>query len=261
MASTAQILANRENALSSTGPVTADGKSRCARNAVTMGLFTKGDIVLESEQDEYAQFFASHEADLLPIGAIEHTLAAEIIHASWRLRRCRFAAADIDPNAAPEARETQERSIDRARATAQRAWYRGIAELRRLQTERHIRAKLKPLPEGPAQLGVASCREIDSFRKLSASFDKVFLDEWISVNSRLSLRESPNEEISKQTQSAEVIVGDSAESATSENTKQSQFGYGQVVQTPRGAPCPCGSGNKYKRCCGKDAPAVLGRAA
>jgi hypothetical protein len=27
--------------------------------------------------------------------------------------------------------------------------------------------------------------------------------------------------------------------------------------TPRSAPCPCGSGEKYKRCCGKNAPAVL----
>ena len=28
-------------------------------------------------------------------------------------------------------------------------------------------------------------------------------------------------------------------------------------QTPRNASCPCGSGQKHKRCCGKDAPAVL----
>jgi len=31
--------------------------------------------------------------------------------------------------------------------------------------------------------------------------------------------------------------------------------------TPRNASCPCGSGEKYKRCCGLDAPPVLGRAA
>jgi hypothetical protein len=30
---------------------------------------------------------------------------------------------------------------------------------------------------------------------------------------------------------------------------------------PRGAPCPCGSGQKYKRCCGRDAPGVINRAA
>ncbi len=28
-------------------------------------------------------------------------------------------------------------------------------------------------------------------------------------------------------------------------------------QTPRNAKCPCGSGEKFKRCCGKDAPPVL----
>lgn len=27
--------------------------------------------------------------------------------------------------------------------------------------------------------------------------------------------------------------------------------------TPRNAPCPCGSGHKFKRCCGRGAPAVL----
>jgi transposase-like protein len=32
-------------------------------------------------------------------------------------------------------------------------------------------------------------------------------------------------------------------------------------QTPRNALCPCGSKLKYKRCCGKNAPPVLSRAA
>ena len=30
-----------------------------------------------------------------------------------------------------------------------------------------------------------------------------------------------------------------------------------LPQTPRNAECPCGSGLKHKRCCGKEAPAVL----
>jgi hypothetical protein len=29
--------------------------------------------------------------------------------------------------------------------------------------------------------------------------------------------------------------------------------------TPRGAPCPCGSGEKYKRCCGREAPSAKKR--
>jgi transposase-like protein len=33
------------------------------------------------------------------------------------------------------------------------------------------------------------------------------------------------------------------------------------VEIARNAPCPCGSGNKYKRCCGANAPPVLSKAA
>jgi hypothetical protein len=34
-----------------------------------------------------------------------------------------------------------------------------------------------------------------------------------------------------------------------------------LAEIPRDAPCPCGSGQKYKRCCGRDAPGVIDRAA
>lgn len=32
----------------------------------------------------------------------------------------------------------------------------------------------------------------------------------------------------------------------------------QEPATPRNAPCPCGSGNKFKRCCGEHAPPMPG---
>jgi uncharacterized protein YecA (UPF0149 family) len=35
----------------------------------------------------------------------------------------------------------------------------------------------------------------------------------------------------------------------------------ESIVIPRSAPCPCGSGAKYKRCCGTNAPAVLSAAA
>ena len=35
----------------------------------------------------------------------------------------------------------------------------------------------------------------------------------------------------------------------------------QIQQVARNAPCPCLSGEKYKRCCGRAAPPVLGKAA
>ncbi|MCC6591413.1 MAG: SEC-C domain-containing protein, partial [Bryobacterales bacterium] len=35
----------------------------------------------------------------------------------------------------------------------------------------------------------------------------------------------------------------------------------QPPQVGRNTPCPCGSGQKYKRCCGVNAPPILNNAA
>ena len=40
-------------------------------------------------------------------------------------------------------------------------------------------------------------------------------------------------------------------------TKRTQS---EPTQIARNQPCPCGSGVKYKRCCGRNAPAVLNSA-
>jgi uncharacterized protein YecA (UPF0149 family) len=48
-----------------------------------------------------------------------------------------------------------------------------------------------------------------------------------------------------------------SEKAASHNpAKQTQSQPGRTVEIPRSAPCPCKSGEKYKRCCGKNAPPV-----
>ncbi len=183
MATQSQLIANRINALASTGPATDQGKSRVSRNAITSGLFSATDVVLLDEYEIYAEFCASYEADLSPTGAIERTLAAEIIHAAWRLRRCSTIEAALT-----EADDRRQLSVDRARASAFRIYTRSLTELRKIQAERK--------------------------------------------------RATPV--ITKQTQSAPAPAA------------------APVALTPRGAPCTCGSGIKFKRCCGKDAPPVLG---
>jgi hypothetical protein len=183
MATQSQLIANRSNAQASTGPVTAEGKSRVSRNAITSGLFSSTDFVLPDEVEIYNEFRAAYEADLAPVGAIEHTYAAEIIHAAWRLRRCSTLEAAGEQN--PD-------SIDRARTAAFRVFTRSLTELRKIQTMRV---------------------------------------------------EHPAPPITKQTQSA------------------SPAAVTRDIQLPRGAPCTCGSGLKFKRCCGKDAPPLLHLAA
>jgi SEC-C motif len=206
MATDAQISANRNNAQASTGPATADGKSRISRNAVSFGLYSSGDFVRPEERDQYSEFCAGFQTDLAPDGAIEQTLAAEIIHAAWRLRRCSVIEAGMMPvgdealdpileKTPDETLDKMQQSVDRARAGAHRVFHRCTAELRRVQTERRRRCETPPTPPEPRE----------------SSF-----------------------------------------------TKQSQSGI-RIVS--RSAPCTCGSGMKFKRCCGRDAPPQLFSAA
>jgi hypothetical protein len=231
MATEAQIAANRNNAQASTGATTAAGKARSSRNALSTGLFSRGDFVLPDEQAQYAEFCASFQTHLEPEGPIEQTLTAEIIHAAWRMRRCSAVAAgltgSLDPMVDPAAAQTQQ-AVDRARNDAHRAFQRSLSELRRLQTERQFRTESFPEDFDPATLGIASFKDmapalmIDTQRQL--------------LLQKLRPNQEPKPLFTIPTQSA-------------------------LGQTPRNSPCTCGSGHKFKRCCGKGAPAVLNLAA
>ena len=199
MATTAQILANRQNAERSHGPVTAEGKARVSQNATRFGLFSVANFVRPEEQDIFSEFETSYLAELAPDSSLEQTLAREIIHAAWRLRRCANLEVAPPEDLTDEEFDRLQISIDRARSAAQRTFHRSLKELRRLQSER-----------------------------LYATF----------VTGAPATK-----------QMTEPVAENSA--------KQTQSQPAQTRQIPRSAPCPCKSGEKYKRCCGKNAPPVL----
>jgi len=205
MATESQLIANRSNAQASTGPVTAEGKSRVSRNAITTGLFSAGDFVLRDETEIYTEFCAAYQAGLAPVGPVEETFAAEIIHAAWRLRRCSTIEESIRiKDGAWNIEETQ-KSVERARAAAFRIFTRANTELRKIQSERRRPVRGETASERPSR--------------------------------------QPAPALTKQTQSKSAPAGNPA------------------ALTPRSAPCACGSGLKFKRCCGKDAPPLLHLAA
>jgi uncharacterized protein YchJ len=49
----------------------------------------------------------------------------------------------------------------------------------------------------------------------------------------------------------------SEKAAAQNSAEQTQLPPQKTASIPRSAPCPCKSGEKYKRCCGKNAPPVL----
>jgi hypothetical protein len=213
MASTAQILANRQNAEKSSGPVTVEGRARVSQNATSFGLFSVANFVRPEERDIFNKFECDYIAELSPATSLEQTLTREIIHAAWRLRRC--ASLEVAPpeNLTDEELDRLQLSIDRARAAAQRTFHRSLKELRRLQTEQLH----------PAEVAIRQAMAMDALLKQDLE--------------------------NRQRQLAENTANNSA--------KQTQSQPAQARQIPRSAACPCKSGQKFKRCCGKNAPPVL----
>jgi hypothetical protein len=111
MASEAQILANRRNALRSAGPRTEDGRASSARNALVHGL--RAEKVLARDEDE-AAFVALREelaARWSPEGELETALVERMTSFVWRMRR----AAEMEGRAF----EAMTTTSDTAQAAAQ----------------------------------------------------------------------------------------------------------------------------------------------
>jgi hypothetical protein len=94
MASIKQIEANRTNALSGTGPRTAEGKARSSRNALTHGLTAQEIVIPGEDVAAYRSFEQQLIDDFQPKGSCELELIERLAATYWRLRRIpRFEAA------------------------------------------------------------------------------------------------------------------------------------------------------------------------
>jgi hypothetical protein len=82
-----QIVANRRNALKSTGPITAEGKERSRGNAVRHGLTAETVIAALEDQEDYQAFEAAVIADYDAESTVQRELVLRLASVLWRLRR------------------------------------------------------------------------------------------------------------------------------------------------------------------------------
>ena len=134
MATPAQVIANQQNAQSSTGPRTSEGKARVAQNAIKHGLTSRHLIIRPDEQEEFDDLQTSLYVELDPQGAIETVTFHDLVHAAWNLHRLRRMEAECDL-----ADFAAYDRISRYQARTQRAYYKALKELRVLQTNRVLR--------------------------------------------------------------------------------------------------------------------------
>jgi len=103
MATEAQIIANRRNALKSTGPRTPEGKDAVSQNAVKHGLSARQAIISSENHAEFDLHRAQILEELAPQTPMESILADRIVSLSWRLKRAvHFQNQAIDALNAPK---------------------------------------------------------------------------------------------------------------------------------------------------------------
>jgi hypothetical protein len=152
----------------------------------------------------------------------------------------------LDPMVEPAFAHAQE-TVDRARAQSHRNLYRATAELRRFQTERQVRVECLPKDFDTNGIGgLTSIKDLEPILALDLRRKLLIhkLEGTDTLETIMRLTNPP------------VPPAESVPEAAS-TTKRTQS---EPTQIPRSQPCPCGSGVKYKRCCGRNAPAVLNSA-
>jgi len=82
-----KLAANRANARKSTGPRSAAGKARSARNATTHGLFCHAAVLPGEDELAFARLRAGMMLSLNPQDTVELMLVDRIVLANWKLRR------------------------------------------------------------------------------------------------------------------------------------------------------------------------------
>jgi hypothetical protein len=152
--SAARTAANIANSQLSTGPKSEEGKARVSQNARKHGLTSRVCAVTDAERPDFDQLSADLRAQLGPDGVLEEICFRQALHAAWNLDRVSRLEADFFLDPAEQLISPDYARLLRYRTTHQRSFYRATAELRKLQTERALRASSPEAAEIPPMAAV-----------------------------------------------------------------------------------------------------------
>jgi hypothetical protein len=148
MATIAQIDANSRNAQKSTGPRTAEGKSRSSMNALKSGIDTLSEIIPGEDPMALNDLTHEYQDRFRPATPEERHCVDVLIRADWRLRRLAAAEAQLWNYRMELARQNALRQ--NAKHPLGQAFCNGDLQFARLQrcidsTERSYRHALREL--------------------------------------------------------------------------------------------------------------------
>lgn len=259
MLTDARLTANRANARKSTGPRTAAGKARSALNRLQDG-FRACTVILPSEDPaEYEELLDELTLGIEPVTLVETRCVREMADAEWRLRRVRRRMAELietgnattspaTPGPAGSASELGQSTASASMECLVRyetlflnRFARAQRECWRVQAER----SRHPHPRPASPTNEPNTGAIPSIGTEPAA-----------RKPRGTVATEPAHEPG----GLAAVVPISGATAAASPIEPSHRAATARRDVARNAPCPCGSGHKYKRCCGITAPPQLGGA-
>jgi hypothetical protein len=229
MSSPAQLAANQLNAKLSTGPVTSTGKEKSARNNLRHGFRSQTVLLPGDDPAEYLALLTELTDHFAPRDLTEQRFIREMADAEWRLRRVR---------------QHHESALTRHIATL---------------AQRHPEAVPLELQSMAIESLAESGTSYATWLRYESKFERQYQQaqrDWRAYQHVLRQAES-----AAQTEAVANALNAPLPNAAPVPAATPAPALASNVQTPRNAPCPCGSTQKYKRCCGQNTPPVLGMAA
>jgi hypothetical protein len=226
MTSPEAIRANTANAAFSTGPRTPEGKRRSSQNAAKHRFSSDQVVIGDGDQETFDSLHDTCHDEFEPASDSETILVDKIAIARWNMRRIEKAEAKYhrdNPDAGLDVKTHPQLEVFRRYSiAAEGSFFRCLRELRSLQAARYsIAQNVEDIPN-LVKAPTPSHRQL--MADLRALVDGP-LPGWGSVGTEKSPeRNEPNSEVKPP----DLIS--------------------------RSGPCPCKSGQKYKRCCGRNAP-------
>ena len=230
MSTAAQVAANQANSQLSTGPVTDAGRAASSRNNLRHGFRSQSVLLPGDDPAEYDALLAELTDHFKTDDLTEERFVREMADAEWRLRHVRlYMEAAIRCRMDRIAAENPDLDILTLQGLA--IEFLGDNGSASYSTWLRYETKYERQYDRAYQ---GWSRYQDEARRARDKDADIMMREVL-------FRPTPVTE-------ARRLASNVQNPAT-------------PPPTPRNAPCPCGSTEKFKRCCGKEAPPVLNQAA
>src|SRR5690349_7828710 len=95
MATEKQIKANRQNALRSTGPKTAVGKTISSRNSTRHGFYATTVLLPDEDREKFVHLARRIVLAYDPCGVLEEDQVRTIVETRWQLRRATLVDSEL----------------------------------------------------------------------------------------------------------------------------------------------------------------------